>query len=709
MPTMRELQDQSFRSETTSPTGTQAASVRATQTQQTNEVDLMARDIETLVGGASKIAKAFVKTSEYADKVRASDTYSNFVKGMHEIDKHYQDKLSEGQALTVRDYKDKKDWQERFLVDMTTSGIQKEDETNLIFKEKFISPARMYVDETSKRDTGKQFVQHQKDVVNKESRVADEMGKDMTSDVFNQSISNLALSGNDKAVAIESNATAVSYNTSFKATEASGSNYESIKDIVENEYPNVLKLDESGTIVRGDGFNQLTDEALSSMITTIQAGHKRMVAANKTKSIIDASNMKNSVTNINTAISNGSSIDELIPTYMKNVSKLDRAGYYNSTDRITSRGVINKNIAKYVSDRVKITSYLSDSGVVVDTEHLLNNMNADSITSKNRYIAIVDDSNSKISTSAFSMRFNLEDKNILIKQRLEMASMIDGMVKNSDFTGNDSGMIVMFKDIDKVGVKGKDALNVDSMYAYAIYREQQNKKLGVADTVSKSIYQAIENPELSELDKVKSAGIAISADIRNKNTTKANPFRRAETKEMIDGIYDGITTIDANVPESTTSVVNSIAVSRFPTMELQRSWLESKAKVNVSFDMLPFLDKTYALLVPDGVPDGESKMKSFINAMVIFENSKRANKIGKGDISFKAKEINGDLGYTAFIKSGEGYTQYEISKATLNHTDFLDENIENRVNAYIGKPVSEVEKMHAERQKQEGLSLVDLF
>jgi len=157
MPTLRELQGQNFRSEAVSPTGRPTAAVSPVQTQATKEIDLMARDIEKLTVGATNIAKAAIQTSEYADKVRASDTYNNFIKGMHEIDNHFQNKLSGGQALTVQDYKDKKDWQESFFVDITTNGIQEGDETNLIFKESFLRPANEFLFKTSSNDTIKQF------------------------------------------------------------------------------------------------------------------------------------------------------------------------------------------------------------------------------------------------------------------------------------------------------------------------------------------------------------------------------------------------------------------------------------------------------------------------------------------------------------------------------------------------------------------------
>lgn len=172
MPTMRELQGkQDFRSEAVSPTGIQSASVAPVQTQATKQIDLMAKDIENLMGGASKVVKSVVQTSEYADKVRAGDTYNNFVKGMHEIDSFYQDKMDQGQALTVQDYKDKKDWQESFMVDITSNGIQEGDESNLIFKEGFLKPANEYLFKTSAKDTAKQF---QRGKLEKQARDFDE-------------------------------------------------------------------------------------------------------------------------------------------------------------------------------------------------------------------------------------------------------------------------------------------------------------------------------------------------------------------------------------------------------------------------------------------------------------------------------------------------------------------------------------------------------
>lgn len=154
--------------------------VRQTNQEAVKEMSNIQRDLERLEIGGKQVVGSMYEASEWADKIRSNDAYTNFVVGMQNIDKHYQDKVNKGVALTVADYKEKKDWQTKYYDTMIADTIMQGDDTNLFFKTNFIDPATEVLDKTNAADTKAQFIVHRRNVIDQVNKNLDVMGTNAT-------------------------------------------------------------------------------------------------------------------------------------------------------------------------------------------------------------------------------------------------------------------------------------------------------------------------------------------------------------------------------------------------------------------------------------------------------------------------------------------------------------------------------------------------
>lgn len=241
------LRTQGVRRTEQTPTITPSpVNLRTTHVEADKKVSSLESDLKKLGVGLSQTATATHEASIYADKVRSNDAYTNFVAGMQQIDKHYQDKLDKGQALTVSDYKEKKDWQNSFYQDMINNSITEGDETNLIYKETFINPATNMLMKTNKIDTDAQFQVHKRNVIDNVNENIDKMGTNLTTQNVEMHIQSLKAVGIGGARDRVWSEVATSANNEFKKKYADG------LDSVELQH----YLDENGRLTQ-DGIDRL--------------------------------------------------------------------------------------------------------------------------------------------------------------------------------------------------------------------------------------------------------------------------------------------------------------------------------------------------------------------------------------------------------------------------------------------------------------------
>lgn len=285
------LRTQDTRTETVSPTAVSPVNLRTTQQQADKKLTSLEGDLQKLGMGLSQTATATHQASEYADKLRSNDAYANYVVGMKQIDKHYQDKLDRGQALTVQDYKEKKDWQNRFYQDMINTSISEGDDTNLTYKNNFINPATDVLMRTNKADTSAQFEVHKKNVLDGVNDVIDKLGATMTPEMIQTQIGSLKAVGFVGAKDIVNKELAISLNNEWTNLYKDGA-----------LSPNVKKhLDANGMLTQ-DGMDEMYNEIYGKF-----SKRKNGTFIEQTADLTPEAHemMKKSFANMITAINNG--------------------------------------------------------------------------------------------------------------------------------------------------------------------------------------------------------------------------------------------------------------------------------------------------------------------------------------------------------------------------------------------------------------------
>lgn len=206
------------------------------------------KDLQALNIGTKQAVTEVYQASEWADKVRTNDTYTNYIMGMQNIDKFYSDKMDKGQALTVQDYKDKKDWQNKFYQSMIDQAVAEGDDTNLIFKNGFIDPATEHLMKTNAHDTQAQFVVHRRNTIDNVNEVIDKIGTNMTPDMAELQIQRLKAVGVGHARETVWGEVATSMNNEF---------YKKFKDGLDS--PTLQGYLENGVLTQ-DGIDRLYND-----------------------------------------------------------------------------------------------------------------------------------------------------------------------------------------------------------------------------------------------------------------------------------------------------------------------------------------------------------------------------------------------------------------------------------------------------------------
>jgi len=710
MPTLNEL-SKSSRTERVQLTGATGESTQAVSTQQEK---LLMKDLESLgqlTEGAAKTSGAVYEASVWADEKRADDANLNYTKGLQSIDDYYKAIVDSGRELTVKEIADKRKWQKNFYKDSIAGSISQTDKDSDIYKDRFLTPSAEMLKKVDDRDSSNMFVAFKKEWNSTLKEETDVLKQNYGLEAAFTKVKEATQMKMDNANGLVFGEIATSVIENLKGADDTLidiTNDETIAKSLDNFMGKYLKYDEEGSLVTTD--DRIDDVASIRMKDAWLSKLSALKRQKKDKVIYDTSNYSIAKDKMN-AVEEKFQLysEDDIQNYYDTETELTKEGYFNSTSTISSRELDRKRRSVYQEGNKAVRSNLSEAGIILDVANYRNKMNTNTDADKSMYLGVVNNEVTKLSETMSKTSYNFDDKQELAKQRNLASRQFTGMNQNLKVASIKSPLYEEFEDIDKNGVKNTDSFSVDKMYSYAIYKEKMQSTTGVRDRVSKQLYQILESDKLSEMEKLQSTSSILKAEAMRKTSEKASPFMKDAVSTSIMEAQEGWFTWDTKTVEGTNSVFINIAGDKFTTAKEINDYIGSKDVMVVTNDMIPFTDQSYGLFAPDGLVDADIKMKGFVNAIVANENSIRASKIDKGDISFEPYRHNDDIGYYVIVKSGSETKKIPMNKTTLEYGWAIDDKSKNLLNAKSNRPVSKAEKLHAERQSKPLASFTDIM
>ena len=657
MPTLREL-EAGGRGEQVGIAGQATPTLAPVTTKQTKQVNLMLQDIQKLTKGATQITQAVAETSEYADKVRANDTYSNYVAGMNQINKFYQDKQDSGQALSVQDYRDKKDWQNGYMQDMLANSIREEDETNMTFREGFIKPATEMLVKQDKVDSEKMFVRMKKDWEDDIKSTSETLGGNITADAFSQALESGRILKVNNSTEKLSSEVADAHNANLVAAETDAVLPTlTIEGLADKHYPKVLSYNkDSGEFSRGKGFEDISDEAYQSMIQGIRIQHRKNTAS-ASNGIYDTYKYDTAKNDID------SRMDKNLPISTESIQAIASEEFSLMSNPSFTKGQGGKNRAnamKLYNDEVKVyTSHLDetnsyfDGNVVMNGDSYIQSANGDvkdslygKTITKEFYIDTAKQNSNEIQTQLSSIAFTPDDIPAFKNQLSVADNRIEGLYTNQQVTGETPAMFKKFDDIE-TNVAGV-SLGIDEAMLYARYRNIKATKSGHLENISQKIQQIAENPNMDSTKK----SIAINNMVAS--NTISNTARTGQT-DRIKGINTALdnhlTTwfADSVAPSGTNKVFSKIYAGTAPE-KIGREIGDRDVYRLGAFGITTEKEEYVGLVLPSGIK--ESQVKSYMDKIVSTYNKDSSIKINEDDIDAEPVVYKGDVGYVLTIYQG---------------------------------------------------------
>ena len=199
MATLQDTTNLNTRTLSTSVPSQLPKSVSSATTQQTKVIDQTANDINKLFGGSEKGTKATYKASEFASKLVANDTYTNFANGISAINRHYEDIEKSGRALTSKDYAEMRDWKQNYLAEFNKTAYTDDEKHNLIVKEGFTKPAVELAQKEFTRDNTMFLAKLKEETITNSEEHLKTMGTNITQNDVQVQIATLDKVGDNQA------------------------------------------------------------------------------------------------------------------------------------------------------------------------------------------------------------------------------------------------------------------------------------------------------------------------------------------------------------------------------------------------------------------------------------------------------------------------------------------------------------------------------
>ena len=657
MPTLREL-EAGGRREQVGVSIPSAPTITPVQTRAEKQANLMLEDIQKLTKGAAQITQATVEASEYADKVRANDTYSNYVAGMNQINKFYQDKVDGGQALTVQDYRDKKDWQNKYMGDMLANSITPEDETNLTFKEGFIKPATEMLVKQDAVDSNKMFARMQRDWENDTKLTSKSLGKNITPEAFQQTLEvggQLNIRDNNEKFSME---VANAHNSSMVGDEAGALiPITGMKELASKHYPKILSYNsDTGEFSRGEGFEDVSDEAYKSMVQALKLQLRRNTAS--TEGVYSTYNYDKAKDKIETFTNKNLPIpDEDIAALIKeekqlmsNTSFTSKQGGQNRTDAVKS---YNDDLKVYNSQLEETNSYFK-SNIVTDGTSFVQAADGNiedgrygHVISKEFFIKTAKQQSSQIETQLSSIAFTPEDTQSFKNQVQVTDGRIEGLYTNQQATGETPPLFKKFNDVED-NVAGT-SFGINEAMLYARYRKIKAAKSAHKENISDKIMQVVENKNMDTPRKLVAINNMVASNTIT-NTARTGESDRIKSIDLsVSAHLEPWLGVNSVPPSGINRVFSKVYAGTAPekiSREIKTRDIYRVGKFGIGTEK----DEYVGLILPDGTK--ESEVKNYFDKILTHYNKDSAVKVNEDDIDAEPVTYKGDIGYVLTVYQG---------------------------------------------------------
>jgi len=656
------------------------------------------KDLERLNVGAKKAVGAIYETSVYADKLRSNDTYTNFIAGMQNIDKHYSDKMAKGGRLTSKDIADKKDWQNRFHQAMIDQAIAAGDDTNQIFKTTFIDPSTEFLMKTNAADTQNQFNAVKFETQERNSNAATKLGIQIRGDNFKQFLSDGKRLGIGNYGETISTDVAQAHIADLTAGETNAVKPQTtMRGLVDRYAPNALAYDEkTGQFTRGEGFEDLSDEAYKSMIQALNVQLNKNTAST-TSGAFDRDPYDDIKEDIGKTMDMFKTVpDEDIKAAGSEAYKLINNAAF-TTGMTKTAGIARvrnleddaNNIAAHNSKIAELQGFFAPDGSVLDPSTLLARAGEGTLTESkygklidSKFVkGVIEQKTSAIENNLGGIEFDIKNPENLQKQLADVDAKLSVMWKNNGYrAGGNSPMFKTFEDEIK-NPKGNMSLNQSLIYSrYLAQRDMFDGK--VSDNIDKDIQRMVEQPDVPIMQKVK----AVNWKLQSSAMMRGNEINRASRvtviKETVEEHLSGVLTWDSVPADGTVAVFNQILPNANAVTiqdEIEGRDVLRVGKMGIGTRRSDYVG---AVLWKGGKQKAAQK---FITGLIDDFNKGKVDTIDEDDLDVTAIAINGrdgrDIGYEVRIMVGgtqKGQT-IMMSKQTVD-LGFAIDNEDNEDN-----------------------------
>jgi len=616
------------------------------------------RDLEKLGVGAKQAIGAVYETSVYADKIRSNDTYTNFIAGMQNIDKFYSDKMAKGGRLTSKDLADKKDWQNRFHQSMIDQAISAGDDTNQIFKTSFIDPSTEFLMKTNAGDTQNQFNAIKFETKERNSNAVTKLGIQIRGDNFKQFLSDgkrLGIGNYGETISAD---VANAHNAEIVAGEINAVVAQTtMRGLVDKYAPNALSYDEkTGQFSRGEGFEELSDEAYKSMIQALNVQLNKNTASLTGAGSYDDTPYNSAYGKVKKKIDTHQFITDGDIEDVKKEDASLRANSAFTTNGVKTAGrkrvgVLNENAKAIKVHNDKMTEmqgFFDANGGLLDASSLMARAGEGTLTETmdgniidTKFVeGVIEQKSSSIENSLGGMNFNIDDSEKLKKQLGQVDLKLSALWKNEGYRAG--GSSPMFKRFDDEQKNPKGNMKPNELLIYSRYLAKRDMFDGkVSDNVDINVQRIMEEKDVPLLQKVKAANSKLQSSAIMRN----NEINRASRMNVIkDSVTDHLQSIwkwDSEPIDGTAAVFNQILPNASKaTLEAE---IEGRDAVRIGKIGIGTRRGDYigAILWKGGK---EKRARSFIEKAVADFNKGKVDEIDEDDLDVFPRAVHTDNG-----------------------------------------------------------------